>query len=289
MSTAKNHCLLQVQVSVFMSDRSTYSKRVMTMFEIFRAVVLIALTQLIAQAAIAAPQEPPEAQVKLIDGTKAVYYQGEMDDSAIVQVATLIKSAEGTVKRLVINSGGGDVNGGMDLAELVLAHQLDVEVERLCASSCANYVFPAGKTKQIQKGAVVVWHGSAIQMGLDDAPGIDDIVVEDGRQLSLSEKRELLEKNKEGWLRYITEARIRQADLYKRMGVDERVTVVGQQLKAAQEWTLTVEDMARFGIKNVIAPEHYGEVMPDAIRERGVKLLYLEDYPGYEFAPLKAP
>lgn len=289
MSTAKNHCLLQVQVSVFMSDRSTYSKRVMTMFEIFRAVVLIALTQLIAQAAIAAPQEPPEAQVKLIDGAKAVYYQGEMDDSAIVQVATLIKSAEGTVKRLVINSGGGDVNGGMDLAELVLAHQLDVEVERLCASSCANYVFPAGKTKQIQKGAVVVWHGSAIQMGLDDAPGIDDIVVEDGRQLSLSEKRELLEKNKEGWLRYITEARIRQADLYKRMGVDERVTVVGQQLKAAQEWTLTVEDMARFGIKNVIAPEHYGEVMPDAIRERGVKLLYLEDYPGYEFAPLKAP
>lgn len=289
MSTAKNHCLLQVQVSVFMSDRSTYSKRVMTMFEIFRAVVLIALTQLIAQAAIAAPQEPPEAQVKLIDGAKAVHYQGEMDDSAIVQVATLIKSAEDTVKRLVINSGGGDVNGGMDLAELVLAHQLDVEVERLCASSCANYVFPAGKTKQIQKGAVVVWHGSAIQMGLDDAPGIDDIVVEDGRQLSLSEKRELLEKNKEGWLRYITEARIRQADLYKRMGVDERVTVVGQQLKAAQEWTLTVEDMARFGIKNVIAPEHYGEVMPDAIRERGVKLLYLEDYPGYEFAPLKAP
>lgn len=254
------------------------------MFATFRTVLFLGLAQLIPQAANAESEDPSKAQVKLSDTGEAVHYRGEMDNDAIARVAALIKAAGGTVTRLVIDSGGGEINGGMDLAELVLAHQLDVEVERLCASSCANYVFPAGNTKHIQEGAVVVWHGSAIQEEVGENLGIENIQTQEGGELSLAEKRLLLDQNREKARRYIADARLRQGDLFKRMGVDERVTVVGQQLKAAEEWTLTVDDMARFGVKNVFAPEYYGEDMPDVMRKRGVKLLYMEDYPDYKLA-----
>ena len=252
-----------------------------------RAVLLIGLTHMFHQAAFAGSEIPP-AKVKLIDQGRAIHYRGYLDGPANTQVAETIKSSGGRVSRLVIDSGGGDVNQGMDLAEIVLAHQLDVEVERLCASSCANYVFPAAKNKVIQPGAVVVWHGSAIQEGLDEGPGLDDIVMADGSTLSLSEKRELLQRNKEQGVRYFTEARLRQAALFKRIGVDERVTVMGQQLNSAQEWTLTTADMLRFGINNVSAPADYGVSLPADIRERGVRLLSLDHYPDYTLSLKRA-
>lgn len=224
------------------------------------------------------------AQVSLIEGGEAVFYRGEMDTSAIVQVENLLKNAPEKIKRLVIDSGGGDVNLGMDLAGLVLENNLDVVVERLCASSCANYVFPAGKTKRIKQDAVVVWHGSAIQEGLEKGPGIDDIRLSKGAELSVAEKQKLLDEALKDNAQYIADIKKRQAELYKRLGIDARVTVMGQQLKAAEEWTLSPADMAYFGIHNVTAQADYGQAMPASMKERGVRLLRLQDYPAYKLA-----
>ncbi|MGX9608655.1 hypothetical protein [Acinetobacter sp. T63] len=50
----------------------------------------------------------------------------------------------------------------MDLGDLVYVHQLNVEVGQYCFSSCANYVFPAGKVKYLNWCSQLGWHGGAM-------------------------------------------------------------------------------------------------------------------------------
>lgn len=214
----------------------------------------------------------------------SVHYTGELNADAVAKLAGQVKASNGNVAKLVIDSGGGDVNAGMDLAEIVLAAELDVIVKRLCASSCANYVFPAGKRKQIASGAVVIWHGSPIQEGLMAGPSLEDIKFEDATALSDSDKLALLESLRGEAIRYVEDAKVRQNALFKKIGMDDRITVMGQQLKAAQEWTVSVKDMERFGIRNVSAAEDYGVNVPAEVAERGVKLLRLDDFTDYAAA-----
>lgn len=245
----------------------------------FGYVGFMSLVALLCQSSAYANFQP--AQVMLVDQGEAISYVGEMEEPAIIQVENLIKNTHGKVKRLVIDSGGGDVNLGMDLAGLVLENNLDVVVAGMCGSSCANYVFPAGKNKRINPNAVVVWHGSAIQEGLENPPGLENMEFSTGNKPSISEQYRLLEEARAGHAKFIDDIKFRQAALYARLGVDERVTVIGQQLKAAQEWTLTPEDMAYFGIGNVTGPADYGHELPPHIKKLGVKLLQLKDFPDY--------
>ena len=48
----------------------------------------------------------------------------------------------------------------MLIGEWVFDHDIDVIVEELCFSSCANYIFTAGNNKTIEAEAIVGWHGS---------------------------------------------------------------------------------------------------------------------------------
>lgn len=242
--------------------------------------LMSAVTLLYQQAASAEPA-PSDVQVMLVEDGEAVHYRGGLDESAISRVEDLIKNADGRVKRLVIDSAGGEINLGMDLAGLVVKNGLDVVVDRLCASSCANYVFPAGKIKRITPNALVLWHGSAIQEGIEQVPATEDHPTFDGMALSPLEKRQVLESAREKYAQYISDTQARQEAFFKRLGVDARVTVMGQQLKVAQEWTLSPEDMAYFGIHNVTASADYGQTLPEYARERGVKWLRLVDYPNY--------
>ncbi|AIG05291.1 Uncharacterised protein [Pseudomonas fluorescens] len=214
----------------------------------------------------------------------SVHYTGDLNADAVAKLADQVKASNGSVAKLVIDSGGGDVNVGMDLAEIVLAAELDVIVKRLCASSCANYVFPAGKRKQINPGAVVIWHGSAIQESLMAGPTLEDIKFEDGAALSGPDKMALFESWRGDAIRYVEDAKVRQNALFKKIGIDDRITVMGQQLKAAQEWTVSIKDMERFGIRNVSAADNYGLNVPAEVAERGVKLLRLDDFPDYAAA-----
>lgn len=221
------------------------------------------------------------AQVTLAEGGEAVVYRGMLETPAIIQVEDLIRDTNGRVKRLVIDSGGGEINLGMDLAELVIENGLDVVVEKLCASSCANYVFPAGKTKRITPGALVLWHGSVIQDEIE-LPEFEDFVAPDGVELSPLEKQQLMETAHESYAQYIADSQARQEVFFKRLGVDARVTVMGQQVGASEEWwTLSPQDMAYFGIHNVTAASDYAQVIPADIKARGAKLLRLADYPYY--------
>lgn len=179
-----------------------------------------------------------------------VYYSGPIDKAGVE--ALLASAKAGPVTKLVITSGGGEVDAALNLASWVFRQQLDVEVSEYCFSSCANYVFPAGDRKIIRKGAVVAWHGNyqhLKQTGLWK----DDVST---RMNKYNEDKETAE-------RYVRNQVDRLAGLeqefFKRIGIDEYLCWIGKMppYNAPDYYFLSRKDMARFGVTGVETPAGY--------------------------------
>lgn len=90
---------------------------------------------------------------------------------------------------MVISSGGGEINAGMKMGYWVFDNQIDVVVNGMCMSSCANYIFPAGHRKIINNGSIVAWHGSALQESGMSECDIRESVIKAFNKLTESEKK----------------------------------------------------------------------------------------------------
>ena len=179
--------------------------------------------------------------------------QGPLTAEAVARARGLLEASP-QVRELVVDSGGGDVEAGMDLGELVHARGLDVRVTgKGCGSSCANYVFPAGRTKVIDRGSLVLWHGSLLQEGLLESFDVSKVRHSADRPLTWRERR-LMKRVVAADFRRLS---ARQARFYESLGVDAAITVIGQRQGCGCNWTLTLDDMARFGVDGVSAPADY--------------------------------
>jgi hypothetical protein len=225
-------------------------------------------------------------RVQLEDGVTVslegdrVRYAGELTHEGF---AALKSIADGKpVHTLTITSAGGEVNAGMDFGEWAFERRLDVEVDEICLSSCANYVFPAARNKLIRPGAVVAWHGSARQRGL-----MESLEREiDGRVRSLAAPQRDRERQRmrRATADYLARSQRRQDVFFQRIRVEEFVTRVGaEEYGMTGLYFLSVEDMSRFGITNVIAPPDYERSdLADIRRRHQVDIAYLRLRP---FAP----
>ncbi len=225
------------------------------MFLAVVAAAALQLSPLVTQAAA-------EDAVVTIQGEK-IHYVGELTSKGVNQVATLLEAHPG-VRVLAINSVGGEIGKGIDLGQIVLRNGLDVHVTgSMCTSSCANYVFTAGRHKVIEPGAVVVWHGSAIQKGLFEFEKLDMSFFRDayGRDMNWIERVAMRWKL---W-RYARLMKRRQAAFFDLIGVNPEVTVYGQLRGCECQWTFSPEDMARFGVDNVTAYPGYGMTNGSAV------------------------
>lgn len=112
----------------------------------------------------------PADTSKFVAGIKNgnLVYIGEISNESVSQLFEAYESSSTKPTRLFISSSGGDIEAGMLLGLWIRKYNLDVEVGHLCASSCANYVFPAGKTKFLHKDSILIWHGSAWQASWND-------------------------------------------------------------------------------------------------------------------------
>lgn len=111
-----------------------------------------------------------ESFVGVKDGN--LIYEGKITEASNDAIFVSFRDAKLKPNRLLISSNGGEIGAGMDLAHWVKENSLDVEVIDVCASSCANYVFPAGNTKYLRKDSVLMWHGSAWQSSWDSEKNI---------------------------------------------------------------------------------------------------------------------
>ncbi|MDH5580564.1 MAG: hypothetical protein OEY33_01540 [Bdellovibrionales bacterium] len=67
------------------------------------------------------------------------------------------------IKSIEVNSRGGIVGEAILIGEKIFDFKLDIIVNGLCLSSCANYLFVAGKKKKIKSG-LVGFHGNTTAM-----------------------------------------------------------------------------------------------------------------------------
>ena len=108
-------------------------------------------------AALAAPG-PAVAMAELIrhDGTLSV--RGEMAPGDGERALALL---DDSVRRVAVDSLGGDFGAYLDLADAVRARGLAVAVRGACASACAQFLLPAAAALQIEDGSAVALHAAA--------------------------------------------------------------------------------------------------------------------------------
>lgn len=195
---------------------------------------------------------PISAKVWL-DGS-SLHYRGEITPAQNQQAQQLLFQAKDKVQRLVIQSGGGNVDSGMDLAEWMLEHKLDVVIDKFCFSSCANYVFIAGNNKHIEPKAILGWHGNAASAKWLDQD-IDAMLPE----LKGDRSAEKWQQLRRHYDEVIQRAAARETELYKRLGVEPTLLTIGllPELKAAalkqkaRGWTMSIALLQAKGVKNI--------------------------------------
>jgi hypothetical protein len=78
----------------------------------------------------------------------------------------LVRSSAKNKTFVVTESGGGSWESALALGILIHRHGWNVEVVDICASSCANFIFPAGKVKYLHGNALLLFHGGPHQQNL---------------------------------------------------------------------------------------------------------------------------
>jgi hypothetical protein len=92
---------------------------------------------------------------------------GFLDAESFVELRDRLMQSKAELKTFVVTaSGGGDGEAALAIGTLLHRHNWDVEVVGTCASSCANFIFPAGKTKYLRRHALILFHGGPYQANL---------------------------------------------------------------------------------------------------------------------------
>lgn len=183
---------------------------------------------------------------------RVAYYEGPISEERNRQFFETV--AGRTLQRLSISSSGGEVAAAIVLGEWVFAQHLDVEVPDYCLSSCANYVFPAGRQKRIHAGAVVAWHGNYRHL---QQTGLwrDDVTA---RMQRHGEDRKTATRHVLAQVAYLVTL---ERDFFARIGVDEHLCWIGKRppYNVSDYYFLSTHDMARFGVDRVQAPPDYAQ------------------------------
>lgn len=229
----------------------------------------------VAAAAVTAPAVPapgPAAKPPEIERASAepasvrvqgdtVHYIGNFSKaSSAVFDAAVASVPPRQLTRMVISSGGGDTVAGRSIGAWVRDRALVVEVDVICFSSCANYVFPAGRARVIRADAFVGWHGNERQFEVLAARRGVSLAEEMGRYVppsaSPADKAAFLQE----FLRSIAVTRQAEADFYASLGLNDAFAVcaVGDALErrpgytGQKGWGFSLEDMARLGLQHTV-------------------------------------
>jgi hypothetical protein len=169
---------------------------------------------------------------------------------------------------LIIRSSGGEVEAGIALGNWVHENAIDVVVRDYCLSSCANYVFTAGRRKVIEKGAVVAWHGNYLHLKLsgewrEDIPKRMQRLGEDAstaRAAVMAQMEKLVAL---------------ETTFFERIGVAEQLCRIGKEApyRVPNYYFLSGEAMAGFGLSGLELPVDYEET---DVSDFSVLVQYLE-------------
>jgi hypothetical protein len=182
-------------------------------------------------------------------------FSGDIDRDS--EEATVRLLADPGLATLVVTSDGGEVTAAVRLARAVRTRGLLLIVQRRCISSCANFLFPAARTRAVAPGSLVIFHGGI-------APGAFGGLFGDG------EERDLLSLTRTFFREIRVDGSITYDPPYRR---DPRSGV----RSLASEWTATPAALRRHGVTGIVF--HWWPSSEAIIREgasQGVSLGIVE-------------
>lgn len=143
------------------------------------------------------------------------------------------------ISRVLLDSSGGLVEPALGIARQIRDRQLDVEVIGNCFSSCANYIFPAGRNKSISGLGIVAWHGN-----------IHHLLYLHGTGQRLLPEQDLP---------HLKDLAAQEDEFFASIGVDGYICWFAkvEPHNVRNLYFLGPEDMARFGLKNVAVRPDY--------------------------------
>ncbi|WP_018624287.1 hypothetical protein [Kangiella aquimarina] len=132
--------------------------------------LILLITTLISGCATvdSAPKDTKPNTKVFIDQGNTLNYVGSINEHANLRLFNLYLQSKVKPTKLKISSLGGNAMEGLRLGNWVFDNKLDVIIDKVCASSCANYVFPAGKTKYLHKHSALIWHGNSYQEDINE-------------------------------------------------------------------------------------------------------------------------
>ncbi|CAN4280034.1 ATP-dependent Clp protease proteolytic subunit [Pseudoxanthomonas sp. LjRoot125] len=98
-----------------------------------------------------------KAEALCVKGPATYQLQKDFDSRA-----ENLSSAAMKVKLVVVDSDGGEMRPAIAIAHLIERMGADVIVGRMCASSCAQFIFMAGRRKYVMEGGHVLFHGGPL-------------------------------------------------------------------------------------------------------------------------------
>ena len=165
------------------------------------------------------------------------HFQTEIGRETADAFLRFVASEPNRVKWLIVDSIGGDVEPAIEMANAMHPHGISIYVEGLCASSCANYLFPAARSKVLGPDAIVAWHGSPAS---ETIGGIENLSAAERAGFDALRRR-------------LVRA---ERHLFSRIRVDRRLLCVGDKTIAKENalgWTMPVRSMSMFGLGSIIS------------------------------------
>ncbi len=218
--------------------------------KMLRALVSITLMSF----AVTGCQGTSDAQpIVGMTASNQIFYSGPLTEAGVSAFDSLFNKQGDAISELVITSGGGDAMAAIEMGTLVFDHGLSVIVRNICASSCANYIVPAGKSVVVEKDSLLGWHGGSYQ----------DLYVPFGGVQGNSEHLESLRRWQAAELAF-----------FAKVGVDPVVTIVGMMpdngiIRTAPLFSYDQDTLVRLGL----SIEFVGK--PAQFDSQGVKLVQI--------------
>jgi hypothetical protein len=95
-----------------------------------------------------------------INSDGELFFSGRITFGSVAEVRQLYEDSTIKPTILHIRSPGGYMAAGGEFGEWIHKQGLDVKVTKKCYSTCANYVFPAGKRSLLGQNGKLLWHAS---------------------------------------------------------------------------------------------------------------------------------
>lgn len=213
---------------------------------------------------------------KSILWTPAITITGRITPETYVNLKNLLNKHLFRPSRIIINSTGGDSGAALAISRLILRYNMDVEVLDFCNSSCANYIFTAGRNKYLNPHSLVIFHGGLSQsniLGLlnsQDGSSANEmiagnvgreVVVEFNMNYKFQDQIALaLEFPKfESHAEEIIYLRMLEEQHFESLGINKLIPILGQQGKYEDLYKsnkfsgfyFSLETLAALGVKNI--------------------------------------